>query len=129
VISISDDTDPNPSITATLNGQTISYTDAYAFVTAGDFTLKIKASDKFGNANASDIAINVGPGLPSFIGLETLQTTLNPKTNIPMDLLLGVKASDTRDGDITAKIKVHLKNTDATYTEITTPKAYTVNSL
>jgi len=46
-----------------------------------------------------------------------------------MDLLSGVKASDTRDGDITAKIKVYLRNTDATYTEITTPKAYTVNAL
>jgi len=51
VLSISDDTDPNPSITASLNGQTISYTDAYAFANTGDFNLKIKATDKFGNTS------------------------------------------------------------------------------
>lgn len=129
VISVSDNTDTNPIISASLNGQTISYTDAYAFANAGDFTLKIKAADKFWNTNSSDIAVNVGVGVPSLIWLETLQTTVNPKVNIPMDLLSGVKASDTRDGDITAKIKVYLKNTDATYTEITTPKSYTIKSL
>jgi hypothetical protein len=37
VISITDDQDKNPHITATLDGQTISYTDAYVFSKAGDF--------------------------------------------------------------------------------------------
>ncbi len=128
VISVTDNTDTNPSITASLNGQSISYRDAYVFASAGDFTLKIKATDKFGNTNASDIAINVGAGLPSLIGLENLQTTINPKTNIPMDLLSGVQASDTKDGDITAKIKIYLKDQSG-QTEITTPKSYIVKDI
>jgi len=44
---VSDNTDTNPSVSASLNGQTISYTDAYAFANTGDFSLKIKATDKF----------------------------------------------------------------------------------
>lgn len=126
VISISDNTDPNPTITASLNGQPISYTDVYAFATAGDFTLKIKATDKSGNANASDIAINVGTGMPTITGLDNLQTTLNPKIGIPMDLLSGIKASDTKDGDLTTKIKVYNKDTNGQYVLITNPNTYTV---
>ena len=84
--------------------------------------------DKSGKTSASDIAVNVGAGLPSLLGLETLQTTVNPKTNIPTDFLSGVKATDTRDGDITTNIKVYLKE-NGQYAEITTPKSYIIKNL
>ena len=88
VLSVTDNADDSPAITAKLNGLEISYTHAYTFEKDGDFTLKITATDESENAGSAEVAINVGVGLPSLIGLEKLQDTVNPKTNIPIDLLL-----------------------------------------
>jgi hypothetical protein len=60
VLTITDNDDQNPQISASLDGQTIAYQDVYTFVKAGDFSLKIKASDKSGNSSSSQVAINVG---------------------------------------------------------------------
>lgn len=60
VLSITDNKDQNPQITASIDNQTIAYQEAYTFSKAGDFDLRIKASDKSGNSSLSQVAINVG---------------------------------------------------------------------
>jgi len=64
--------------------------------------------------------------MPVFTGLENLQTTLNPRTEIPMNLLSGVKATDGKDLDITASTKVYTKNQAGQYVLIITPTTYVV---
>ena len=64
--------------------------------------------------------------MPVFTGLENLQTTLNPKTEIPMNLLSGVKVTDLKNQDITSKIKVFFKTENETFIEITNPTNYIV---
>ena len=64
--------------------------------------------------------------MPVFTGLENLQTTLNPKTEIPMNLLSGIKVIDAKDLDITASTKVYTKNQAGQYVLIINPTAYVV---
>jgi hypothetical protein len=59
VLSVTDDKDPNPTITATLNGQTIPYGVAYQFLNAGNFSLRLTARDNSGNSSVADIQVSI----------------------------------------------------------------------
>jgi hypothetical protein len=51
---------------------------------------------------------------------------VNPKAGIPVNLLAGVNATDLKDGDLTARIKVFVKDQYGHYILITNPTAYVV---
>ncbi len=59
VASVTDNEDPNPTVTATLDGQTITYDAAYKFVIAGNSALRITAKDKAGNTSFADITLSI----------------------------------------------------------------------
>jgi hypothetical protein len=65
--------------------------------------------------------------MPVFTGLDNLQTTVNPRVDIPINLLSGVKALDAKEVDLTPNIKVYLKNQSGQYVLISNPTTYLVD--
>ena len=59
VLSVIDDKDPNPTVTATLDGQTIPYGVAYQFLNTGNFSLRLTARDNSGNSSFADIQVSI----------------------------------------------------------------------
>jgi hypothetical protein len=110
------------------NGQytEIATPKTYIVKNIGTVVIKYEITDNNKNIVAQEVSLNVASGMPIFTGLENLQTTLNPKTEVPMNLLSGVKATDGKELDITANIKVYNKNQSWQYVLISNPTAYVV---
>ena len=109
------DGDISSKIKVFLKDQTGQYTEIsspknFMVQTIGILPLKYQVSDNNNNTTASEISLNITSGLPIIFGLENLQAVIDPKTDTPINLLTGVRATDAKDIDISSNITVFIKN-------------------
>jgi hypothetical protein len=100
---------------------------SFSTKTAGKIYLKYQINDSYSNETLAETSLTVASGLPVLTGLDNLQTAINPKVGIPMNLLTGIKATDVKSQDISNKIKVFHQTENETFSEVTNPTSHSVS--